>query len=150
MANNHPVKIAIVVSRFNHNITSGLHSQAIEYFEQHKSKEDTCDTFWVPGAVEIPIITQLLARKSTYSVIVCLGAVIRGETDHYDYVCQQVSNGIQRVSLDFNIPVIFGIVTTDTLEQALARANGDPQNHKNRGKEAMEAALEMATLVKEL
>jgi len=150
MDKNYPVKIAIVVSHFNHNVTGGLHSQAIEYFEQHKSPADVCDTFWVPGAVEIPIAAQLLARKLTYSVIICLGAVIRGETDHYDYVCQQVSNGTQRVSLDFNIPVIFGIVTTDTLEQALARSNGNPENHKNRGKEAMQAALEMTKLVRDI
>ncbi|MGB6976649.1 MAG: 6,7-dimethyl-8-ribityllumazine synthase, partial [Gammaproteobacteria bacterium] len=101
----------------------------------------------VPGAVEIPVTAQQLANTGNYDAIICLGAVIRGETDHYEYVCHQVSDGCQRVALDHHLPVIFGILTTDTVEQALARAGG---SHGHKGRESADAALAMVAIMQQL
>lgn len=136
--------IALVVSRFNENITKALLKGALERFKELKADLPVPPVYHVPGAVELPLIAQQLAKTKQYSAIICLGAVIRGETTHYDYVCEQVSYGCQRVSLDHNIPVIFGVLTTENEEQALARVGGA---HGHKGKDAVDAALEMIALM---
>jgi 6,7-dimethyl-8-ribityllumazine synthase len=136
-------QFAIVVSQFNSSITNALLEGALTRFEELAISSDRITVIHVPGAVEIPLAAQLLAKKNRYQAIICLGAVIRGETNHYDYVCQQVSQGCLRVMLDFDIPIIFGVLTTDNEEQAKARAGGD-QGHK--GKEAVDVALHMSQL----
>src|SRR5262249_4934638 len=102
-------------------------------------------TVWVPGAIEIPIMVQRLAKTTRYEAIIALGAVIRGETTHYDYVCQQVSYGCQRLALDYNLPVIFGVLTTDTEEQALDRVGGQ---HGHKGRDAVDTAIEMVKVLR--
>lgn len=116
-------KIAIVVSEFNRDITKELLNGALLRLE-NKIEKNNISVYWVPGAVEIPYATQCLARKKIYDAIITLGAIIYGETDHYHYVCQQVSNGCQRVMLDENIPVIFGVLTVQTKKLALDRVGG--------------------------
>lgn len=138
-------KIAIVVSRFNEAITEKLLQGALERLSELGVKEETLTVIKVPGAVEIPLTAQMLAKKNKHHAIICLGAVIRGETSHYDYVCQQVSYGCQRVMLDHTIPVIFGVLTTENEEQAEARVGGI---HGHKGKEAVDAAMEMLEVVK--
>lgn len=132
-------KFAIVVSRFNETITDKLLQGALDRLTELKISHNNVDVFKVPGAVEIPLIAQKLAKQRRYQSIICLGAVIRGETTHYDYVCQQVSHGCQRVALDYEIPVIFGVLTTENEEQALDRLGGQ---HGHKGKDAVDAALE--------
>ncbi len=136
--------IAIVVSRFNEKITQALLEGALQRFQELQPTLSVPPVYWVPGAVEIPLIAQRLALTRQYFAIVCLGCVIRGETTHYDFVCQQLSYGCQRVALDQSIPVIFGILTTENEEQALARAGGT-EGHK--GRDAVEAAFEMIQLM---
>jgi 6,7-dimethyl-8-ribityllumazine synthase len=115
------MKVAIVTSKFNHEITDKLLETALfRLKERNVADKDIC-SIRVPGAVEIPLMAQQFAKQNKYDAILCLGAVIRGETSHYDYVCQQVSYGCQRVALDHHIPVIFGILTTEDEEQAIAR-----------------------------
>jgi 6,7-dimethyl-8-ribityllumazine synthase len=138
------MKIAIIVSRFNQEVTERLLQGALARFRELGVSEERLRIVWVPGAIELPLIAQQFAKRKDYQAVVCLGAVIRGETDHYDYVCQQVSYGCQRVALDFNIPVIFGVLTTADEEQALARAGGV---HGHKGREAADAAVEMLTLL---
>ncbi len=133
-------RFAIVVSQFNHEITTGLLDGALQRFAECGVDAAHVDTYPVPGAVEIPLIAQRLAQTHRYAAIVCLGAVIRGETSHYDYVCQQVSYGCQRVALDQRLPVIFGILTTENEAQAHARLGG-AFGHK--GKDAADTALAM-------
>lgn len=139
--------IAVVVSTFNDLITSALKKGALERLEELGFKSDDVTLVEVPGAVEIPFVAQLLAQKKQVEAIVALGAVIRGETSHYDYVCEQVSQGCQRVMLDHNIPVIFGVLTTENEEQALARAGGE---HGHKGKEAIDCAVSMYSINKQL
>lgn len=134
-------KFAIVVSRFNSAITEKLLTGAKERCQSLKITEDCIDVFSVPGAIEIPIVAQALAKKNKYDGIICLGAIIRGETTHYDYVCEQVSYGCQRVALDHQLPVIFGVLTTENKAQAFDRLGG---KHRHKGKEAIDTALEMA------
>lgn len=140
-------KIAIVASRFNETITEPLLRGALDYLQEAKVAEENLTIVHVPGAVEIPLTAQLLAKTGKYHAIICLGAVIRGDTDHYDYVCQQVSLGCQKVMLDFDVPLIFGVLTTDTEEQALERVGGI---HGHKGRYAAEAALTMMKVVEEL
>jgi len=132
---------AIVVSKFNENVTDKLLAGAMEEFK--KNNISNIKVITVPGAVEIPLATQLLAQQKKYHAIVCLGAVIRGETSHYDYVCAQVSNGCQKVMLKYNLPVIFGILTTENEEQALARVS----ETEHKGREAVQAALIMTSII---
>jgi 6,7-dimethyl-8-ribityllumazine synthase len=139
--------IAIVVSRFNEEITSKLLEGAVDRLIQKGIKQSAITVKHVPGAVEIPLIAQTLAKSEIYHAIICLGAVIRGETSHYDYVCQQVSYGCQRVMLDHDIPVIFGILTTNNVEQAEARVGGE-EGHK--GRDASDTALEMIAMMENL
>jgi len=134
------IQLAIVVSRFNQEITEKLLEGTLKRLHELGCNENQMKIFKVPGAVEIPLIAKLLARSQKYHAIICLGAVIRGDTDHYDYVCQQVSNGCQQIMLEFSIPVIFGVLTTQNMEQAEDRIGGK-EGHK--GVEAAEAAIEM-------
>lgn len=138
---------AIVYSEFNQFITTELYYGAYQHLLAQGIKENQITTIKVPGAVEIPLAAKLLAEKNIYQAIICLGAVIRGETSHYDYVCGQVSSGCQQVMLAYNVPVIFGVLTTENEEQAYARIGG-PHGHK--GIEAANVALEMVRVVADL
>jgi 6,7-dimethyl-8-ribityllumazine synthase len=143
------VQIAVIVSRFNNCIGTKLLQGAEERCQALKSEDShvTLTVFYVPGAVEIPLAAQRLAQTGRYQAIMCLGAVIRGETGHYDAVCQQVSYGCQRVALDCTIPVIFGVLTTENTAQALARSGGKAGN---KGAEALETAVEMISVLREI
>ncbi|CAM4384172.1 MAG: 6,7-dimethyl-8-ribityllumazine synthase [Legionellaceae bacterium] len=142
-----PFNIAIIISRFNDEVTELLFEGAMERLRELNFPEDQITVIWVPGAVEIPLIAQRLANTDIYEAIICLGAVIRGETSHYDYVCQQVSHGCQQVALDYDIPVIFGILTTENEEQAFARVGGI---HGHKGKDAVDAALQMVSVLRQI
>jgi len=135
---------AIVVSEFNQNITDALLHGALDRFNELGINQNNITVVKVPGAVEIPLVAQLLAKTKKYNAIVCLGAVIRGETSHYDYVCEQVSQGCQRIMLDFDLPVIFGLLTTENELQAIERAGG---SEGNKGKDAVDTALAMVAVV---
>ncbi|MDQ3991800.1 MAG: 6,7-dimethyl-8-ribityllumazine synthase [Actinomycetota bacterium] len=136
---------AVVVGRFNEVVTSRLLDGARAAFERHGV--DDVEVAWVPGAFELPLVASRLARSGAFDAVVCLGAVIRGETAHFDLVAGQAAGGIQRVALDTGVPCIFGVVTADTLEQALDRAGG---KHGNRGWDAAVSAMEMASLLESL
>ena len=136
-------KFAIVVSRFNDFITSKLSDGALDCLHRHGVKDDDLSLIRVPGAFEIPLTAQKLAQSGNYDGVICLGAVIRGATTHYDYVCSEVSKGIAKVSLDTNIPVGFGIVTTENIEQAIERAG---TKSGNKGYDTAMGVLEMADL----
>jgi 6,7-dimethyl-8-ribityllumazine synthase len=140
-------KIALVVSQFNSDITEKLLHGTLERLQERGVLKTNLTIIHVPGAVEIPLAAQLLAKTQKYAAVICLGAVIRGETNHYDYVCEQISQGCQRVMLDLSIPVIFGVLTTDTEEQAKSRVGG---SHGHKGKESADAALTMLTIVEKL
>ena len=133
------MKIAIVISRFNEPVTRKLYAGCVERLQELNVVLDEADSCWVPGAVEIPVIAQRDAQRG-YDAVICLGAVIRGETTHYDYVCQSVSYGCQRVALDFDVPVIFGILTTENSDQAFDRLGGA---HGHKGRDAADTAIEM-------
>ena len=137
------VKIAIVVARFNDFITSKLLEGALDALRRHEVTEDAIDIAWVPGAFEIPLIAAKLAKTNQYDAIICLGAVIRGGTTHYDYVCSEVSKGIAHVSLTYDLPVMFGVLTTESIEQAIERAGSKAGN---KGFDAAIGAIEMISL----
>jgi len=137
-------KIAVVISRFNDLITKELLSGAKDCFVRHGGSEEDLHIAWVPGAFEIPLAAQVLATKD-YDAVVCLGAVIRGATPHFDYVAAEVSKGVAKVSLDSGKPVIFGVITTDSIEQALERAGSKAGN---KGWTAVLNAIEMIDLIK--
>lgn len=139
--------IALVVSLFNQSITEALQKGALDRLAEQGFKEEEITVIQVPGAVEIPLIAQLLAKQNRFSAIIALGAVIRGETTHYDYVCDQVSKGCQRVMLEHELPVIFGVLTTENEAQAWDRLGG-VQGHK--GRDAADAAVAMVSLVEQL
>ncbi|HEX7004914.1 MAG TPA: 6,7-dimethyl-8-ribityllumazine synthase [Trueperaceae bacterium] len=141
------LRIGIVVARFNDFITKRLLDGAMDSLRRHSVKGDSVDVCWVPGAVEIPLAARTMARSGRYDAIVTLGAVIRGATDHYDYVCSMVSSGVQSASLETGLPVIFGVLTVDTIEQAIERAG---TKAGNKGAESASAAIEMATLMPQL
>lgn len=130
---------AIVVSRFNEPVTKKLLEGAKARFKELDIKDEQIEIYQVPGAVEIPLIAKKLAHQKRFTSIICLGAVIRGETTHYDYVCQQVSYGCQRVALDYELPVIFGVLTTENEEQAFDRLGGA---HGHKGRDAVDTAIE--------
>ncbi|PIZ04472.1 MAG: 6,7-dimethyl-8-ribityllumazine synthase [Gammaproteobacteria bacterium CG_4_10_14_0_8_um_filter_38_16] len=138
-------KIGIVVSTFNTDITEKLLSGAIAELTRSGFEENQVDVVKVPGAVEIPLIAKLLGLKEKYDAIICLGCVIRGDTDHYDYVCQQVSDGCQKVMLELKLPIIFGVLTTQNIRQARARVC---DNSSHKGVEVAQAAVQMITLMK--
>ena len=139
------LKFAIVVSRFNEFITSKLLGGALDTLKRHETAEENIDTVWVPGAFEIPLLAKTLASSGKYDAVICLGAVIRGSTTHYDYVCNEVSKGVAQVSLNTGIPTIFGVVTTENIEQAIERAG---TKVGNKGSDAAVSAMEMANLMR--
>ena len=140
-------RYAIVVSRFNEFITGKLLSGAIDCLQRHGAKDDQIAVVWVPGSIEITVAAKKLAAGGKYAAVICLGAVIRGQTDHYDYVCQQVSRGIGQVNYESGVPTIFGVLTCETIEQAIERA-GTKQG--NAGAQAAMSAMEMANLLEQL
>ena len=140
-------KFAVVVSRFNDFITERLVGGAVDALVRSGVQDDDIDVVKVPGAFEIPLIAKKMAQKKQYDAVICLGAVIRGATPHFDYVSAEVSKGIAVVSIDAEIPVIFGIITTDTLEQAIERAGA---KSGNKGYSAAMAAVEMANLLEKV
>ncbi|MBN3033800.1 MAG: 6,7-dimethyl-8-ribityllumazine synthase [Candidatus Saganbacteria bacterium] len=139
------LKVAIIVSRFNELVSKGLLGGAEDCLKRHGAKESNLDVVWVPGAYEIPLVAKKLAKD--YDAVICLGAVIRGATPHFEYVAGEAAKGIAKVSLDSGVPVIFGILTTDNLEQALERAGAKPGN---KGFAAAMSAIELANLIKEI
>ena len=122
------MKVGIVVARFNEFITSKLLSGAIDGLVRHDVNEDDVDVAWVPGAFEIPLVASKMAKSRKYDAVICLGAVIRGSTSHYDYVCNEVSKGIAAVSMENDIPVMFGVITTENIEQAIERSGSKAGN----------------------
>jgi 6,7-dimethyl-8-ribityllumazine synthase len=140
-------RFAIVAARFNEVITAKLLSGAVDCMSSHDVDGDDIDVAWVPGAFELPLAGRAFAKAGTYDAVICLGAVIRGETPHFDLVAGQAAEGIRRVAEDTGVPVIFGVLTTDTLEQAVERAGGA---HGNKGWDAAMAAIEMASLLDQL
>ncbi|MRG87305.1 6,7-dimethyl-8-ribityllumazine synthase [Salinibacillus xinjiangensis] len=141
------LKVGIVVGRFNEFITSKLLEGAENTLKRHGVKEDNIDIAWVPGAFEIPLIAQKMANSNQYDAVIALGTVIRGSTPHFDYVCNEAAKGISSASLQSGKPVIFGVLTTDTIEQAIERAG---TKAGNKGSETAVGAIEMAQLVKQL
>ncbi len=141
------LKIGIIVSRFNDFITSRLFDGAIDALLRHGAKEDDIEVVRVPGSFEIPLIAKKLASKGTYNAIICLGTVIRGATPHFDYVAAEVSKGIAAASLETGVPIGFGVITSDTIEQAVERAGSKAGN---KGWDAAITAIEMAQVLKKL
>ena len=141
------IKVGIVVSRFNEFITSKLLGGALDGLKRHNVSENDIDVAWVPGAFEIPLIAKKMASSGKYDAVICLGAVIRGATSHYDYVCNEVSKGIASVSLNSDIPVMFGVVTTDNIEQAIERAG---TKAGNKGYDCALGAIEMVNLIRNI
>ena len=141
------IKVGIVVARFNEFITSKLLSGAMDGLLRHNVKEEDIQVACVPGAFEIPLIASKMAKSGKYDAVICLGAVIRGSTSHYDYVCNEVSKGIAAVSLETGIPVMFGVLTTENIEQAIERAGSKAGN---KGSEGAEGAIEMVNLIREM
>ncbi|MEQ2455004.1 6,7-dimethyl-8-ribityllumazine synthase [Flavonifractor hominis] len=141
------IKVGIVVARFNEFITSKLLSGAMDGLLRHNVQEEDIQVAWVPGAFEIPLIASKMAKSGKYDAVICLGAVIRGSTSHYDYVCNEVSKGIAAVSLETGIPVMFGVLTTENIEQAIERAGSKAGN---KGSECAEGAIEMVNLIREM
>ncbi|MGM0689445.1 MAG: 6,7-dimethyl-8-ribityllumazine synthase [Bacillota bacterium] len=140
-------RFAIVVSRFNEFISGHLLSGALDCLKRHEAREDAIEIIWVPGSFEIPLAASKAARSKKYDAVICLGAVIRGSTPHFDYVASEVAKGVASVGLDTGIPVIFGVITSDTLEQAIERAGSKAGN---KGWQAAASAIEMADLNSQL
>jgi len=140
-------KYAIVVSRYNDNITAKLLDGAIDTLKAHGIADDSIDVAWVPGAWEIPLVAERMAESENYAAVICLGAVIKGETTHDEHINRHVSMALGQLSLDVGIPVIFGVLTCNTMEQAIHRAGG---NAGNKGVECAEAALRMVSLLGKL
>ena len=139
-------KFAIIGSRFNEFITSKLIAGATDGLVRHDVKPEDITTVWVPGAFEIPLVAQKAAKSGKFDAIICVGAVIRGATSHYDYVCNEVSKGIAHISLETGVPVMFGILTTETIEQAIERAG---TKAGNKGFDCAMGALEMVNLLEQ-
>ena len=138
-------KFCIIIARFNDFIGSKLLDGAVDELKRHGVNPDNIDVVKVPGAFEIPVIAQKCAKSGRYNAVITLGAVIKGSTSHYDYVCAEVSKGVAQVSLQTGVPVIFGVLTTDNIEQAIERAG---TKAGNKGSDAAKAAIEMANLFK--
>ena len=141
------IKVGIVAARFNEFIVSKLVAGARDGLLRHDVKDEDIDLAWVPGAFEVPLIASKMAKSGKYDAVICLGAVIRGATSHYDYVCSEVSKGIASVSLTSDIPVMFGVLTTDNIEQAIERAG---TKAGNKGYDCALGAIEMVNLVRQL
>ena len=145
------IKVAIVVARFNDLVTNKLLSGCLDCLSRHgidtNESSSQLDIAWVPGSFELPLVCQTLAKSGNYQVVIALGAVIRGDTSHFDYICAETSRGIGQIGLEFNVPVLFGVLTTENLEQAIARSGSGTSN---KGRETALAAVEMATLYQKL
>lgn len=141
------LKFGIVVSRFNEFINVKLLGGAMDALIRHGAADDDIEVVWVPGAYEIPLIAQKMANSKKYDAIICLGTVIRGSTTHYDYVCNEVAKGVAHVGLNTGVPTMFGVVTTENIEQAIERAG---TKAGNKGFDAAVGAIEMANLLKEI
>lgn len=141
------IRVGIVAARFNEFITSKLISGAMDGLVRHNVNEDNIHIAWVPGAFEIPLIASKMAKSGNYDAVICLGAVIRGATSHYDYVCNEVSKGIAAISLETGVPVMFGVVTTDNIEQAIERAG---TKAGNKGYDCALGAIEMVNLMRSI
>ena len=141
------LKVAIIVSRFNEFITSKLLGGAVDCLKRNNAGEDDITVVWVPGAFEIPVAAKRLVEAKKYDAVICLGAVIRGSTPHFDYVAAEVSKGVAQVGLAASVPVIFGVLTTDTIEQAIERAG---TKAGNKGFDAAMSAIEMCNLFRQL
>lgn len=140
-------KIGIVVSRFNEFITGKLLSGAVDTLLRHGVDDENISVAWVPGAFEIPLISKKMAETGKYDAIICLGAIIRGSTSHYELVCNEAAKGVAQVSLETGVPVLFGIITTENIEQAIERAGSKAGN---KGSECAEGAIEMINLCKRI
>lgn len=141
------LKFSIVISRFNSTITEKLLDGAFDCLVRHGVEKEDINVFWVPGAFEIPSVAKKLALQKNFDAIICLGCVIRGDTPHFDYIASEVSKGVAQVSLEANIPVVFGVLTTDTIEQAIERSG---TKSGNKGFDAALTALEMVNLLKQI
>lgn len=141
------LRYGIVVGRFNEFIVSKLLGGALDGLKRHGVEEENIEVAWVPGAYEIPLVAKKMAKSNKYDAVICLGAVIKGSTPHFDYVCAEVSKGVATVGLNSEIPVIFGVLTTDSIEQAIERAG---TKAGNKGYDAAVTAIEMANLLKEI
>ena len=141
------MKVAIVVARFNEFITSKLLGGALDCLTRHEAEDKNITVAWVPGAFEIPLVAQTLAATKKYDAVICLGAVIRGATPHFDYVCAEASKGVAQVALQQQVPVAFGILTTDTIQQAVERAG---TKSGNKGTDAAMSAMEMVNLLRQV
>ncbi len=141
------IRVGIVAARFNEFITSKLLSGALDGLVRHDVQEEDIHVAWVPGAFEIPLIASKMAKSGKYDAVICLGAVIRGSTSHYDYVCNEVSKGVAAVGLDSGIPVLFGVLTTENIEQAIERAG---TKAGNKGYDCALSAIEMVNLIREI
>lgn len=140
------LRVGIVVGRFNEFIGAKLLGGALDGLKRHGVEEENIEIAWVPGAFEIPLIAKKMVKTKKYDAVICLGAVIKGSTPHFDYVCAEVSKGVATVSLDSEVPVIFGVLTTDSIEQAIERAG---TKAGNKGYDAAVTAIEMANLIRE-
>ena len=141
------IKVGIVEARFNEFITAKLLGGAVDALLRHDVEEQDIHVAWVPGAFEIPLIASKMAKSGNYDAIICLGAAIRGSTSHYDYVCNEVSKGIAAVSLESGVPVMFGVLTTENIEQAIERAG---TKAGNKGYDCAVGAIEMINLIREI
>lgn len=141
------IKVGIIAARFNEFIVSKLLSGALDGLRRHNVEEDDIEIAWVPGAFEIPLIASKMANSGKYDAVICLGAVIRGSTTHYDYVCSEVSKGVANVSLQSGLPVIFGVLTTENIEQAVERAG---TKAGNKGYDSAVSAIEMVNLIRQI
>ena len=141
------MKVAIVASRFNEIIVNKLLGGAVDGLVRHGVEEENITAAWVPGAFEIPVVAQKLAQSKKYDAVICVGAVIRGDTTHYDYVCNEVTKGVAQVGLSTGVPVLFGIITTENIEQAIARAGSKAGN---KGYDCALSAIEMVNLLDQM
>lgn len=141
------IKVGIVAARFNEFITSKLLSGAMDGLIRHEVAQEDVEVAWVPGAFEIPLIAQKMAESGKYDAVICLGAVIRGATSHYDLVCNETAKGVAQVGLKTGVPVLFGVVTTDTIEQAIERAG---TKAGNKGYDCATSAIEMVNLIRQI
>ena len=141
------MKVGIVAARFKEFITNKLLGGALDGLTRHDVREEDIEVAWVPGAFEIPLIAARMAKSGKYDAVICLGAVIRGSTSHYDYVCNEVSKGIASVSLETGVPVLFGVLTTENIEQAIERAG---TKAGNKGYDCALSAVEMVNLIREM
>ena len=141
------LRFGIVVARFNEFITSKLLGGALDTLHRHEASDEQNDVAWVPGAFEIPLAAKKMAESGRYDAVICLGAVIRGSTTHYDYVCNEVSKGIAQVGMQTGVPTIFSVVTTENIEQAVERAG---TKAGNKGYDAATTAIEMVNLMKKM